>query len=157
MKILYFMSTMLIILCLSVFVGCADNRAEPSKASAEEVGQQIEKAVSLNGMKKRDINKLQKLYSVESETVEDFVLYTASSNVKADEIFVLKVKETEQVAGVKEKILKRIEEQTVKFKDYRPDEFFLIENHVLAIKGRFILFAVSKDADSIEQAFNDAL
>ena len=151
------MPSMLIILCLSIFVGCADKHAEPSKASAAEVGQQIEKAVSLDGMKKRDLNKLQKLYSVEPESIEDFILYTASSNVKADELLVLKVKKTEQVDGVKEKILQRIEEQTIKFKDYRPDEYFLIENHVLAVKGRFILFAVSKDADSIEHAFNDAL
>ncbi|MFC9708924.1 DUF4358 domain-containing protein [Paenibacillus sp. NPDC056933] len=59
------------------------------------------------------MTKLQKLYQIAPEQVEDFVLFTASSNVKADELLVLKVKDINQVDVVKEKVQKRIEAQTL--------------------------------------------
>jgi hypothetical protein len=47
--------------------------------------------------------------------------------------------------------------QTVKFKDYRPEEYYLIEKHVLKSNGLFVFFAVLKDADRMERAFDEAL
>ncbi|MFD1904694.1 DUF4358 domain-containing protein [Paenibacillus rhizoplanae] len=53
--------------------------------------------------------------------------------------------------------MKRIGAQEVKLKDYRPEQFYLVEKHVLKVKGRYILFTVSKDAEQIESAFSEAL
>lgn len=38
-----------------------------------------------------------------------------------------------------------------------PDEYFLIEKHVLKMKDNYILFVVSKDAAIIDGAFDEAL
>lgn len=105
-------------------------------------------------MKKGDLNKLQKLYKIDAVNVDDFILYTSTSNVKADELAVIKLKDESQAESVKENIEQRIEAQKMKFKDYRPDEYFLVENHVLKTKGPFVFFAVSKEADSMERAFD---
>ncbi|WP_337484140.1 DUF4358 domain-containing protein [Paenibacillus sp. OSY-SE] len=51
------------------------------------------------------------------------MLYTANSNVKAS-------------------ITKRIDAQTVKFKDYRPNEYALLKKHVLKVQVPYILFTV---------------
>ncbi|PGL73878.1 DUF4358 domain-containing protein, partial [Bacillus thuringiensis] len=40
------------------------------------------------------------------------------------------------------------------FKDYLPDEYFLIEKHVLKTKDNYILLAISKDADKVEKTFD---
>lgn len=142
---------------VSVMVGCSGKEDGTAEAlSADEVGERIQQAVNLDGMKQGDGNKLQKLYAIDAGEVEDFILYTASSNVKADELSIIKVKDMNQVESIKEKIRQRIEAQTVKFRDYRPDEYFLIEKHVLKTKGPFVLFAVSKEADLMERAFDDA-
>lgn len=89
--------------------------------------------------------------------MEDFILFTASSNVKADELAVIKVKDASDTENVTEKIQQRIEAQTIKLKDYRPEEYFLIKKHVLKTKGPFVLFAVSKEVDQIESVFDEAL
>ncbi|MGC5772253.1 DUF4358 domain-containing protein [Paenibacillus pabuli] len=89
------------------------------------------------------------------EQVEDFVLFTASSNVKADDLLVLKVKDINQVDVVKEKVQKRIEAQTLKFRDYRSEASHLVEKHVWRVKDQFILFAVSEKSDQMERAFED--
>ncbi|MCM3340674.1 DUF4358 domain-containing protein [Paenibacillus sp. MER TA 81-3] len=97
----------------------------------------MKQSVILDKLKKGDANKLKKLYVLGTEQVEDFILYTANSNVKAN-------------------IAKRIDAQTVKFKDYRPDEYALLEKRVLKVQFSYILFAVSTDAAQIERAFDEA-
>ncbi|WP_142335352.1 DUF4358 domain-containing protein, partial [Bacillus toyonensis] len=61
------------------------------------------------------------------------------------------------VKNIKEKILSRIEKKSKSFKDYLPDEYFLIEKHVLKTKDNYILLAISKDADKIEKTFDKIL
>ena len=140
-----------------LLVGCSGNRAASAELSAVEVGARIQQAADLQGMRQGDLEKLQKLYRLEAENVEDFVLFTAASNVQADEWAVIKVKDANETDHVLDNIRQRIEAQSGKFRDYRPEAHVLIEKHVLKTKGRFILFAVSEQAPLIEKAFDEAL
>ncbi|MFB5266426.1 DUF4358 domain-containing protein [Paenibacillus enshidis] len=148
---------LVIAVTIGVLSGCVGKGSEATeKLSAAEVGKSIEQTVDLKEMKKGDHAKLQKLYKLDADIVEDFILYTSVSNVKADEWAVIKVKEQTQAEIVKEKIEERIAAQKIKFADYRPDEYFLVENHVLKTEGRLVFFAVSKEANQMERAFDDA-
>lgn len=142
---------------VGVMTGCSGDSVEMPDVSATDVGEHIGQAESLDDMKQGDLAKLTKLYDLEEEVVDDFVLYTSTSNVRADELIVLKVKDASKVDGVLDSIQKRIEAQTIKFQDYRPEEYYLIEKHVLKTKGRLILFAVSEDADRMGKAFEEVL
>ncbi|MFS0553801.1 DUF4358 domain-containing protein [Brevibacillus sp. 179-C9.3 HS] len=144
------------LLLVGGLTACSDTEKDASNLSATEVGEHIKQAVNLGEMKQGDITKLQKLYQIDPEEVEDFMLFTASSNVEADELLVLKVKDLNQVDVIKENVQKRIEAQTLKFKDYRPEEYHLVEKHVWRVKEKLILFAVSKEADQIDRAFEEA-
>ncbi|MED1785032.1 DUF4358 domain-containing protein [Brevibacillus fortis] len=140
---------------LGGITGCSNTEEDTSIHTATEVGEHIKQTVKLEEMKQGDLTKLQKLYEIAPEEVEDFVLFTASSNVEADELLVLKVKDINQIEVVKEKVQKRIEAQTVKFRDYRPIEYHLVEKHVWRVKDQFILFAVSEKNDQIKGAFEE--
>ncbi|EJL20558.1 DUF4358 domain-containing protein [Brevibacillus sp. BC25] len=142
---------------MGVLAGCSNDGGTSEELSAAEVGERIQQTVSFQDMKQGDLEKLQKLYQIEAGKVEDFILYTASSNVKADELAIIKVKDASDTENVKVNIQQRIEAQTIKLKDYRPEEYFLIEKHVLKTKGQFVLFAVSKEVDQIESVFDEAL
>lgn len=146
-----------LVVVISVLSGCSgkDDKTR-EQISATQIGKSIEQAVSLKEMKKRDLKKLQELYKIDADSVDDFILYTSTSNVKADELAVIKLKDESQVESVKENIEQQIEAQKMKFKDYRPEEYFLVENHVLKMKGPFVFFAVSKEADQMEHGFDDA-
>lgn len=146
-----------LVVVISVLSGCSgkDDKT-PEQLSATQIGKSIEQAVSLKEMKKRDLSKLQELYKIDADSVDNFILYTSTSNVKADELAVIKLKDESQVENVKKNIQQRIETQKIKFKDYRPDEYFLVENHLLKTKGPIVFFAVSKEADQMEHGFDDA-
>lgn len=149
------------ILALAVMVGllagCAGKNEESGSLTAAEVAERIEKSADLSNMKQGDANRLEKLYHLTSNDLEDFVLFTASSNVKADELLVIRLKEASETDRVMEQIEQRIAAQAAKFKDYRPEQYFLIEKRVLKTNGRYILFSVSAEADSMERIFDEVV
>lgn len=149
-----------IIVCmitLGALSGCFEKKENVNNLSATEIGEKIKQVANLEEMKERDSKKLQKLYNINTDEIESFVLYTAPTNIKADEIAAIKVKDMKNVKNIKEKILSRIEKRSKSFKDYLPDEYFLIEKHVLKTKDNYILLAISKDADKIEKTFDEIL
>jgi len=157
MKRSFFPVILAFVVAIGALSGCAgkdDKTAE--NLSVTEIGKRIEQALNLKDMKKDDLNKLNKLYKIDVDRVDDFILYTSTSNVRADELTVIKLKDQSQVESVKEKIEQRIDAQKIKFKDYRPNEYFLVENHVFKTKGLYVFFAVSKDAGQMEHVFDDA-
>lgn len=155
MKYLVVLSAVMI-LC-GILIGCSSKNEDAKDVPIHTIEEHIKQAASMENMKKGDMNRLKKLYHLEADEVQDFVLYTAESNMEADELAVIQVKQEHQADSVKEKIMERIEAQKVKLEDYRPEQFYLVEKHVLKVKGRYILFTVSKDAEQIESAFSEAL
>ncbi|MBY0087385.1 DUF4358 domain-containing protein [Brevibacillus sp. M2.1A] len=153
-----FLSVLLMVaIGMGMLAGCSSDGGTSEELSAAKVGERMQQTVSFQDMKQGDLEKLQKLYHIDAEKVEDFILFTASSNVKAEELAIIKVKDASDTENVTEKIQQRIEAQTIKLKDYRPEEYFLIEKHVLKTKGPFVLFAVSKEVDQIESVFDEAM
>lgn len=153
--------TAMLVIALAVIVlaGCSSSSADPAavqQLTVEEIGKQIEQSINLSELKQRDLSTLKKWYKIEAENVEAFMLYSSASNVKADELAVIKLKQLDDLDAVKAKIEERLEAQKVKFKDYRPDEYFLVENYMLKTNGPFILLAVSEQAEQIAQAFEEA-
>lgn len=146
-----------IIIFAIVLIGCSSTKAVTKDVSVDTIEDYIKQKVSLEAMEKADQSRLKKLYHLDGDELQDFVLYTAESNVEANELAIIKVKQEEQVEVVKDKILKRIEAQKIKLQDYRPEQFYLVEKHILSNRGLYILFVVSEDAKQIEHAFNEAL
>ncbi|WP_053955375.1 DUF4358 domain-containing protein [Inediibacterium massiliense] len=139
----------LIILILGTLAGCGKEKSKD--VSIEDINQKINQEVDLSSMVKGDMEQLEKLYDIEKEKVDSFVLYTASTNIKADEIAIVKVKDSNDIEKVQEAFQNRIDKQSKAFQDYLPEEYFLIENHVLKNNGEYIIFIISKDTQKIEE------
>jgi len=48
------------------------------------------------------INRLEKLYNFNDKEVENFIFYIASTNIKADEVTVIKAKDVNNVENIKQ-------------------------------------------------------
>lgn len=137
--------------------GCSGSEVTYESVTAAEIGASIERTVDLSDMTQGDANRLRKFYGLESAGLTEFVLYTASSNVRADELLIIKVNDRGEIANITERVQRRIAAQRSKFQNYRPEEHYLIEKHVLKSKGPFVFFAVSQDAERMERTFDEAL
>lgn len=151
----YAVLSLAIMIC--ILVGCANGGKVNQNLTATEVGERIQQEVNLSEMRQGDNDTLKRMYRINADEVENFVLYSALSNVKAEELVVIKVKDASDIESVLDQMRQRIEAQILKFKDYRPEEYALIDKHVLKTKDRFIFYAVSKDVGLMERMFDEAL
>ena len=148
-----------IILCsliLFVLTSCYSSKSTANNISIKDIDEKIKESVDISNMNVGDSEKLEKLYDINAEDLEGFVIYTSSTNIEAKEIAIMKVKDTSKVDDIKDKIFARIEEQSSNFKDYLPDEYYLIEKHVLQTKDNYILFVISEDVETIEKIFDES-
>ena len=134
--------------------GCAV--VQTKNPSIDEVVKNIEAVTDLSKMQKGDKSNLRKIYSISNKNLEEFSLYAPKTNMEANEILIMKVKNQDDIEGLKENIEKRVERQGESFKSYRPEQYELLESHVLMVKGKYVISVVSKDADKIKEAINDS-
>lgn len=141
---------------LFVLTSCSPKKSTDANISIKEMDKKIKESIDMINMNLGDEEALKDLYDIDKDELEDFVLYTSSSNIKADELAILKVKDVEKVDEVKKNINRRIDEQTLKFQDYLPEEYYLIEKNILKSKDNYILFVVSEEAEDIEKIFDES-
>lgn len=151
-----FYSMILCSLIIFTLTSCSSNKSTDKNISIKDIDEKIKKSVDISNMNVGDSEKLKKLYDISSEDLEDFMLYTPSTNIEANEIAIMKVKDSSKVNDIKARISARIDSQTVNFKDYLPEEYYLIEKHVLKVRDNYIIFAISDDAEKIEKIFDES-
>lgn len=148
------LAKVMVILFSTVMLGaCSSVEKTPT---VEEINKKIIEAVDVSELNIVDKDKLEKFYDITEKDIEDFVLYSPPSNIEAAEILVLKLKDTNNVEEIKGKILDRVEKKSESFKDYIPEEYYLVEKHLLIAKGNYVIFATHEDWEKIKNAFNNS-
>ena len=109
--------------------------------SVDTIQKNIEKSVSLKGMKKGSSQDLKKYYGLNANDYAGTMLYIPDDVMSVNEILVVKVKAKSQVEDV-EKGVKQTR---------------LLHSAIDETRGYYILLAVSKDADRIEAAFKNSI
>ncbi len=145
---------LLLSMSFTALSGCSSKTNSAPNPSVLEIGAKITEVADLSDMREIDDIKLQKLYGINPDIVDRYWGLIPFSNINAQEILVIKVKDPADVSEVKEKISERVKQQAESFKDYLPEEYFYIQRHVLKSKGNYIFLAISKDADIIEDVFD---
>ena len=144
------------VIILTLLSGCSSSSKTEKEISIDDIDENIKESVDISNMVESDSDKLKKLYDIDADKIEGFKLYTAKTNIEANELLILKVKDKEDIDGINEAINDRIETQSNSFKDYLPDESYLIENHILKSNGNYIVFIISEEAEQIENAFDES-
>lgn len=146
--------SIIIILVSILLSGCKAALNKSSEPNFKALSSKVQATINTSNMEKLDDDSLKRLYDIDKKQIENYVVYTPASNAHANELAIIKVANASDVDVVKNKISKRIEHQNQVFKGYLPDEYYLIQHDVFKSKGKYILLAISKDKDKIEQAFD---
>ena len=149
-----FIGVVFLIFILLIMTSCSKEKNNDRNISVKDIDEKIIESIDISNMDMADEERLEKLYDIDIEFLQEFVLYVPKTNIEVNELFVLRAKDKDDIDDIKEKIENRIEEQSDNFRDYLPEEYYLIEKHVLKIKGNYILFAISEEAETIEDIFN---
>ncbi|MBC8590918.1 DUF4358 domain-containing protein [Wansuia hejianensis] len=149
-----FRGIIMLVIIIFIITGCSSKNTIDSNISFKDLETKIKGIANMSNMNVGDMESLESLYGINKDEIEDFIFYTSTTNIKADEIVVLKVKDSSKIDEIKAKISKRIDEQTMKFQDYLPEEYYLIEKHILKSKNDCILFVILEEAENVEKVFD---
>ncbi|KLU67423.1 hypothetical protein DEAC_c06350 [Desulfosporosinus acididurans] len=150
--------SLMLLITVITLVGCGSSQTVAAKdPSAADIVQKVKQTVDISKMRLADAAELKKLYGINSDELSDFALYTASSNIKADELAIFKVKNSNDIQSIKDQIKKRINKQERNFGGYLPDETYLVQHNIVKAKGNFVILIISKDADKISSAIDQVL
>ena len=127
-------------------------RQEPVRSSA------VTASIDLSALQEGSVQMVKRLYGLNPSDFDGCLLYYPQTNMEAEELLLLKLRDTSQQEAVRAAVEARLETQKTSFDGYGLEQYDLLTNHsILDIRGNYVLFVVHKDAAAVQQAFRGAL
>ena len=134
----------LMVVLLIIYVVFLVTREGDNTVSVDTIEKNITKAVKLEGMKKGTTQDLKKYYSLNANDYEGISLYIPDDVMS-------------QIETVEKAVESRVNTQEKNFEGYGVEQTKLIHAAIIETRGRYVLLAVSKDADRIDAAFKKSI
>ena len=147
----------ILILLLTIFVMSLLGGGETSNAKMESVAKKVVKAIDTGELSEADNRMVKRLYGLNANDYENVVLYVSDSNMKVEELLIVKLTDTAQSETVETAIDTRLNKQLESFEGYGPEQCKLLKDHILDVKGNYILYVVDKKAKAADKAFQKSL
>ncbi len=132
-------------------------RNRESTVSASDVFKKVEQTVKTEKMEKTTDRYFKKYYGLNAADYDSVLYYAPVSNMDAEELLVIKLKNSNQAEAVTDAILKRQSDKEQSFEGYAPEQYALAQDYILDVQGNYILFVVDPKAEEIDNAFAGAL
>lgn len=147
----------ILLLLLLVFIVKLLSSGDISKAKPETVAETVTKALDMKELSQADNRMVKRLYGLNVNDYAGVFLYVSDSNMKVEELLIVKLKDTGQSEQVEAAVNTRLESQLASFEGYGPEQCKLLNDHVLDIKGNYILYVVNKKSKGADKAFQKSL
>ena len=93
-------------------------------------------------------------YGFTSDEISSLISFQGSG-ATSEEIVILQVNDKSNLNSVKEKINTRLAERKEAFEDYLPEEVFKIDNHILEVKGKYVIMCISNNSNEVIDTINN--
>lgn len=134
-----------------------EQKPEETTISASEVVVKIVEGLEMPSAMTMDAQMLADVYGIDSAILESFQVKMPMMVVHASEVAVFELKDVNDAQKILDGINKRYEGLYNTWSTYLPDQFELVKNYKVVQKGKYILFAISGDVDTIVANFNSLL
>lgn len=152
-KILKYGVTVGILVYIIALLIMSGGSAKPFK----DISAGVEKVIDTDTLITANTQGLRRYYGLNAADYQGVALYVSKSSMSAEELLLIEVKDTEQVEAVRDAVERRISQRRDDFDGYAPDEVELIDGSVTEVRGKFVFFTISKNAQKYKDAFTDSL
>ena len=128
-----------------------------SETPPSQLFEKVSAAVNSEKMALSSNRFFKKYYGLNAADFEDVLFFAPVTNMDADELLVVCLKDPNQAEAVTEAILKRQADKAKTFEGYAPEQYALAEDYLLDVQGNYILFVVDPNAQAIDAVFAEAL
>lgn len=123
----------------------------------DKVAEKFESEMNSETLKKQSAQAVKRYYGLNSADFEGVLLYTSRDSISAEEILIVKAKTDRQIQGVRDAIWNRIESRKDSFENIAPDQLKVLDKAQITVRGRYVFFVVSKDAQKYSTLFTNSL
>ena len=146
----------LVVLLLGFIV--FDMRRDPiSNAQIDTVEKAVVSVSDFKDASPSENRMVKRFYGLNPKDYEGAILYAPSDNMDAKELFLIKLTDVSQSDAVQDAIKERLDTQKKSFEGYGAEQTKLLNDHVLEVKGNYILYYVGGNTSKVRQAFLDSL
>lgn len=128
-----------------------------STANFEDVQKATVENIDMQTVQQAENRLIKRFYGLDANDYVNVILFYPVTNMGAEEIFLVQLKDQSQSANVVEAIERRLAAQKKSFEGYGIEQTVLLDNCIISDQGNYILFVVNSNAKEIEQAFRDSL
>lgn len=147
----------LFVAALCVFLYCMLSSTRESSTPFSDVKEAVIAAADLTPMAEGDNQTLKRLYGLSASDYENVLLYYPTTNMGAEELLLVQLKDVSQQQTVQAAIESRLDTQKKSFDGYGVDQYAMLENAVVEVQGNYILLVVAADPAPVRKAFTGAL
>ena len=143
------------VLIAAVIIMLSGNKE--SNASFDKVSSAVSGSITTDKAMKGTERYLKKNFGLNADDYDSVLIYIPATNMNANEMVLIKLKDVSQADSVQAAIENRIESQINIFEGYAPEATALLKNAILDVRGNYILYIVDSDAVRIDDAFRSSL
>lgn len=116
------------------------------------VGKKLPEMSIIHGSSENTESLFSSLSDIDYSNVEDY-FYAYSSEGKADEVAVIKLKKSKYSEEAKESLRNHMQDRKTMFQNYKPDEADRVEKGLVFSDGRYVVLVVADDLSKIKAEF----
>ena len=140
-----------------VFVVLLMLYASGSSKPFDEVRQGVEASLDTEKLTEQNASVFKRNFGLNAADYAGVMYYSTGANISAEEVLLIKVKSADQIQEVTNAIDERVESRINDFDGYAPDEVKLLEDARQSVRGTYIFYACSPDADKYLSVFSGSL
>lgn len=143
--------------CIIIYTAFIFFTMSGSSRPFEEVEKAVRKEIDEEKLKDVSDRGLKRYYGLNEADYDGVMMYVSTSSMSAEEVLLIRAKNTEQAQELERAIEKRIGERKDVFDGYAPEQVKILEEAEKSVRGTYVFLAVSPDAAKYREAFVNAL
>lgn len=152
LEVLKWLSVVLVLLFLCTKLA----HGKESQTEFSVMSEAVTAAVDLTPMQQADNQMIKRLYGLDPADYDGVLLYYPTTNMGAEELLLVKLRDTAQQETVAAAIEARIGTQKSSFDGYGVEQYAMLEKSVTELQGNYALLIVAADTAPVRQAFLSA-
>lgn len=123
----------------------------------KDVEASLEKEISQEEWVRQEDSIFKRNFGLNAADYSGVMYFSSGESMSAEEILLVRTKREDQVQDVIRAIQERISARQSDFEGYAPEQEKLLDDAVQSVRGRYIFYAVSQDAQKYLDAFSKSL
>lgn len=128
-----------------------------STKSFEEVAGNVEANLNNDSIVKMNTQALKRYYGLNSADYDGVILYMSKESISAEELLMVKAENDRQIQKIKEAVQERIDDRKNSFEAIAPEQVKVLDKARVLVRGKFVFFVVSEDAQVYIDLFTGSL